>query len=108
MSAFAREITAEFERAIEGLEWEDVVSTLQGTIDNLLTDEPNPPSTPPPPTSPPVSAGLEVNTLSEPAESLDGGYGRSVSLGAAHQTTAALYVHSQPVYSQVQVSVVSG
>ncbi|KAL7405054.1 hypothetical protein ABVT39_023238 [Epinephelus coioides] len=68
------DLSAAVERALEEMEWEEVVTTLTAAVHELLNGTTNPPS-PPPPTPAPVSAGLEPNTQPQPAESQDGGYG---------------------------------
>ncbi|KAL7404400.1 hypothetical protein ABVT39_014206 [Epinephelus coioides] len=77
------DLHAEVERALEEMEWGEVVTTLIGAVHELLNGATNPPS--PPSTTPaPVSAGLEPNTQPQPADSQYGGYGDWIPLGADH------------------------
>ncbi|XP_044031476.1 transcription factor 7-like 1-B [Siniperca chuatsi] len=91
---------ADVERAVEEMEWGDVLSTLQAAIDELLGDIPNPPPPSPPP--PPVSAGLiRIDTHPQPVESLNKGYGGCYPQGAAPHT----FEQPSPLMATLRVNV---
>lgn len=73
--------SAHFERAVEEMEWGDVLSTVQAMVKEMLGDSPNPPPPSPPP--PPVRDGQGYDTLPQPVDGLSGGYGGCNPLGAA-------------------------
>ncbi|XP_045923708.1 putative transcription factor SOX-14 isoform X2 [Micropterus dolomieu] len=81
-SANRMDNSGDFERAVEEMEWEDVISTLQVAIDELLGNAPNPPPCPLP-----VPDGLVGNDAHpQTVESLSGGYGGYFPLGAPPHT----------------------
>lgn len=79
------EITREFERVIEGLEWADVVSTLEMALHDVLANTSNPPPASALPH--PVPTWQEAKSRSQAAAS--GGYGGFVPQGAAPHMMAA-------------------
>lgn len=107
-SANEMDQSADFERAVEEMEWGDVVFTLQAVFDEILGDTPSPP--PPPP----MPAGLGFNPHPQPGESLSGEPGGCIPLGAAPHTfeqpllatpglnvgQAAPIVYQRPLYDQ--------
>lgn len=106
---------AELDRALEEMEWEDVVNTLQDVVVEMLGETFNPPpSTLPPPALP---AGLEFNSHPQSVEHLSKVYGGCTphQLGAAPQSVehpliatpalnggqaAAAIISQEPLYDQ--------
>lgn len=76
---------AHFQRAVEEMEWGDVLSTVQAMVEEMLGDSPNPPTLPPPPPPAPIPEGLGFYTRPQPVDGLSGGYGYGgcIQLGAA-------------------------
>lgn len=78
-------LRAAFDSVVEGMEWGEILSTLDDMIEDILggTTITRPPSPPPPSPPPPIPAWPRFDTHPQPVEHLGQGNGGCAPVGAA-------------------------